>query len=429
MRVTLLLSSVLCIALTGLHAWRENLDPEWRVHQQRYAQSLTRLATTDAERAAAQSYEVKLRQVVLPDGVATDRCVSCHVGSEDRRMANEPQPLRSHPGDYLDTHPVERFGCTACHDGQGQAITKADAAAYERTRFWEKPMLKAPFIEANCYRCHTEPLAQTPTYAFGKEIFEGSGCIGCHMVRGSGGNAGPDLSLVADVSRHVKVPSAAHHDLVERFHGNETVAYLFESVKWPDAQPSQTKMPQFNLSDEEATALVVYLKSFGRRATATGLLPPPTPVLPPTDVVERGRVLYGQYCIGCHGKDAAGGIPNVHAASATIRPLNTLAQAMVFAGRQDVDTFLGMVRKLGGQPLVSSPAAALPNWPKIDATLAAWRQAIVQGQAVPAASANGPQPLDMPSWRHLLDDGQVDALIAYLLSTSVWNGEPGSPTP
>lgn len=430
MRVVLLLSGMACVALTSLHAWRENLSPEWRVHQQRYAQTLVRLAQSDSERAAARAYEVKLRQVVLPDGVATDRCVTCHVATEDRRMADQPEPLRSHPGNYLDTHPVERFGCTACHDGQGQAITWSDAAAYERERFWEKPLLKAPFIEANCYRCHSEVLEQTPTYAFGKQIFDASGCTGCHAVRGTGGNVGPELTLIADASRHVKVPTSQHHDLVERFHGNEALAYLFESVKWPDAQPTQTKMPQFGLSDDEATALVVYLKSFGRRATVTGLLPPPKPVLPPTDVVERGGVLYAKYCIGCHGEGGAGGIANANAANPTIRPLNTLAQAMAFASGHDVDAFLGIVRSLGAQPWTSSPATALSNWPKIDASLTSTRRAVTDGLAVPAVSPNGPQPLDMPAWRHLLDDGQVDALIAYLLSTAQWtNATSGGTKP
>jgi mono/diheme cytochrome c family protein/cytochrome c553 len=418
MRVVLFLSSVACIALTGAHAWRENLSPEWRGYQQRYAQHLAEMAQTDRERSAARDYEVKFRQVVLPDGAATDRCVSCHVATDDRRMADQPEPLRAHPGDYLDTHPVERFGCTTCHDGQGQAITWADAAAYERERFWEKPLLKAPFIEANCYRCHSEVLDQTPTYAFGKQIFDQSGCTGCHTVRGTGAAVGPDLTMVADLSRHVKVPTAQHHDLIERFTGNETLAYLFEAVKWPEAQPTPTKMPQFNLSDEEATALIVYLKSLGRRATATGLLPPPKPVLPPTDVVERGRVLYGQYCIGCHGQAAEGGISNANAPNPTIRPLNTLAETMSFATSHDVEAFLGVVRGLGGQPIASSAANALPNWPTIEAAMANARKAITEGQAVQAVTPSGPQPLGMPGWRHLLDDGQVEALIAYLVSTA-----------
>lgn len=429
MRILLFLSSVACVTLTGLHAWHENLRPEWRAHQQRYAQTLARLAQTDSERAVARDFELKLRQVVLPDGAATDRCVSCHVASDDRRMSGEAEPLRSHPGNYLDTHPVERFGCTTCHDGQGQAITWADAAAYGRERFWEKPLLRMPFIEANCYRCHSEVLQQTPTYAFGKEIFDASGCIGCHTVRGTGGAVGPELTLIADASRHVKLPSPQHHDLVGRFGGNETLAYLFEAVKWPDAQPTRTKMPQFNLSDEEATALVVYLKSFGRRATVTGLLPPPKPVLPPSDIVERGRIIYGRYCIGCHGESGAGGIPNANAANATIQPLATLAQSMGFASSHDVDAFLRTVRSLNGQPLGSSPATALANWPKIDATLVATRRIIADGRGVPAVTPGGPQPLDMPAWRHLLDDSQIEALIAYLVSTAQWTAPAGGARP
>jgi mono/diheme cytochrome c family protein len=423
MRVVLLLSGLACVALTGAQAWRENLSPEWRLHQQRYAQNLNARAQSDTERAAARGFEVRLRQIVLQEGLATDRCVSCHVAAEDGRMADQPEPLRSHPGDYLDTHPAERFGCTLCHDGQGLAITTADAAAYERERFWEKPLLKAPFIEANCYRCHSEVLAQTPNYAFGKEIFDSSGCIGCHTVRGVGGAVGPELTTIADASRHLKVPTSGRHDLVERFHGNETIAYLYESVRWPDAQPAGTKMPQFNLSDEEATALVVYLKSLGRRATVVGLLPPPKPVLPPTDPVEQGRELYRKYCVGCHGVDGAGGIANLNAPNPTIRPLNTLARTMAFTSAKEVDAFLGIMRSLGGQPLASSGATGLENWRRIDEALANAKRAINDGVAVAGTVSNGPEPLDMPAWRHLIDDGQINAVIAYLLTTAQWTSQ------
>src|SRR5262249_5784368 len=56
-----------------------------------------------------------------------DRCESCHAGSNRGGFESvQPAYFQSHP--YRRTlfalHPVEKFGCTTCHDGQGRATTK-----------------------------------------------------------------------------------------------------------------------------------------------------------------------------------------------------------------------------------------------------------------------------------------------------------------
>jgi len=94
-----------------------------------------------------------------------DRCESCHTGANRGGFETvTPKYFRSHP--YRRTlfaiHPVEKFGCTTCHDGQGRATTKFYAHApsenphdFEK-HFWEEPLLKGPFTEANCRKCHTD---------------------------------------------------------------------------------------------------------------------------------------------------------------------------------------------------------------------------------------------------------------------------------
>jgi cytochrome c2 len=94
-----------------------------------------------------------------------DRCESCHVGSNRGGFEKvSPAYFRSHP--YRRTlfalHPVEKFGCTTCHDGQGRATTKFYAHAptdnhhYFEKHFWEYPLLRGPFMEAECRQCHRE---------------------------------------------------------------------------------------------------------------------------------------------------------------------------------------------------------------------------------------------------------------------------------
>ena len=270
---------------------------------------------------------------------------------------------------------------------------------------------------------------RTPTYAFGKQIFDMSGCVGCHTVRRAGGKVGPDLTEIGDASRHLKVPTPAHHDLVEKFNGNETIAYIYESVRWPDAQPNPTKMPQFNLSDEEATALTVYLKSFVRRPTFASLVPPPKPTPPPNDPVQRGLVAYAKYCVGCHAEAGRGGVPNANARNVTIPPLNTLAGQMGFANGAEVESYLQMVRR-SGVAARGADAAPPPNHEQIEQGMAAARATIATGRAVAKMDRNGPEPLSMPSWQHLIDGADTDALIYYLLSVAVWEGQsPGRGRP
>jgi len=94
-----------------------------------------------------------------------DRCESCHVGSARGGFETvTPKYFQSHPfrRTLFSLHPVDKFGCTTCHDGQGRATTKFYAHApstdphdYEK-HFWEEPLLKGPFQESNCRKCHTE---------------------------------------------------------------------------------------------------------------------------------------------------------------------------------------------------------------------------------------------------------------------------------
>ncbi len=94
-----------------------------------------------------------------------DRCESCHTGSNRGGFETvTPTYFRSHPyrRTLMALHPVERYGCTTCHDGQGRAITKFHAHApvdrphdFEK-HFWEEPLLRGPFMQSNCRKCHTE---------------------------------------------------------------------------------------------------------------------------------------------------------------------------------------------------------------------------------------------------------------------------------
>jgi cbb3-type cytochrome oxidase cytochrome c subunit/nitrate reductase cytochrome c-type subunit len=118
-------------------------------------------------------------------------------------------------------HPMEKFGCTICHQGQGSATdfvnaahTPADAEQEEEwhkeygwahSHFWDFPMLSSRFTESSCLKCHHEVTdlirygskTEAPKLLRGYELVREYGCFGCHEIAGikSGREVGPDLRL------------------------------------------------------------------------------------------------------------------------------------------------------------------------------------------------------------------------------------------
>jgi len=306
MKKLIICSSLIVVVVLLAEAYRENLSMDWQHYQKEYKKELISLAKTPQEKETAQQFKIKMRQLVLPELNRVDRCVICHVAIEDDRMKDMPNPLKPHPAPYLQVHELERVGCTICHDGQGQAITFENALAHGHDQFWEKPALLEPFLEANCYRCHNIPREQTPHYNKGKELFESTGCLGCHQINGKGGTKGPDLSHLGDASFHVKMPTPENREeLLHKFNGNVNLAYIYEAVKAPHDQPAESSMIDYHFSEEQAIDLTVFLKSLTSEEIPRDLISKKMPLSVPT-IFERGERLYGQYCSACHGADGLG---------------------------------------------------------------------------------------------------------------------------
>jgi cytochrome c551/c552 len=90
---------------------------------------------------------------------AVDRCHTCHMGVDSANYtdASIPREFRTHPkrSQLLAAHPIEKFGCTTCHQGQGRATDKLAHSGWvleehhgeERWHFagdhyWEDPLLQ-----------------------------------------------------------------------------------------------------------------------------------------------------------------------------------------------------------------------------------------------------------------------------------------------
>ncbi len=176
----------------------------------------------------APTYEIQ--QVVLEDLYddyhfakvqKVDRCVTCHLGIDQKGFENAPQPFRTHP--KLDTflsaaspHPVEKFGCTVCHSGNGHSVSFVDSAhtpkdekqkaewkkkyRWHELEKWDKKMLPLQHTEAACAKCHTSvwEVPKADKLNEGRRLAETYGCVNCHKIKNfeSPWKVGPDLQNI-----------------------------------------------------------------------------------------------------------------------------------------------------------------------------------------------------------------------------------------
>jgi len=210
--------------------------------------------------------------------LTVDRCVTCHLAVDREGFEEARQPFRTHPHREVlfKKHPISRFGCTSCHQGQGPAL-EVDAAHGE-VKYWDRPLLRGDFVQASCSLCHAEQkqLALAPVYSHGKQMVEELGCFGCHNLPGFEKipKVGPDLRRIA---------------------AKADPSWLVRWVKDPKAYLPKTKMPNFGLSDDDATSIVSYLLS------ASQPMPELRGRFKAAGSVERGREIVGKVgCLGCH---------------------------------------------------------------------------------------------------------------------------------
>lgn len=76
--------------------------------------------------------------------------------------------------------------------------------------------------------------------AIGEEVFAERGCNGCHVVNGEGGTLGPDLSKAGSMLQ---------------------TQFIFRWVLNPQAFKSKTRMPNLDLTEEDALAVSLYVST------------------------------------------------------------------------------------------------------------------------------------------------------------------------
>ncbi len=209
---------------------------------------------------------LSIDQRLVPALGVVDRCITCHDEAK-------------HPGQMLEQHPVERFGCTICHGGQGLATSAK--AAHEASPDWERPLFTKAERDAACGTCHVGSAAPIARVAAGRKALADRGCAGCHTIAGvAPPNHAPELDGLRD-----KVSPAWVR------------AWLTDPGKLDPAH----KMPTFRLTRPEIDALVAFLW------TLPGAPMRPMPAEPAGDA-DRGKTALAKVrCATCHKFEGRGG--------------------------------------------------------------------------------------------------------------------------
>lgn len=254
--------------------------------------------------------------VIFTGTPKVDRCTTCHQGIDKKGYEDAPQPFRTHPSLELylqGPHPVERVGCTVCHQGRGRATSFVGAVhtpstkeqeeawgkysktkAYERWHYWDFPMTARGTTESQCLKCH-QGVVEVPKAErlnAGILLVERHGCHGCHKIRGWENlrKVGPDLSRIA---------SKTNEEWIYRWIAEPRA---FRSTRMPQiwgVRVDETA-EQAARNDAEANAVVAYVME----KSARGSYPPP----PAGDLVAGRKVFESVGCLACHrvGDDERG---------------------------------------------------------------------------------------------------------------------------
>jgi mono/diheme cytochrome c family protein len=276
--------AALGIAFLAIFSWVffHEEGAEWRAAQARFRAIETQVK--NPHQLAQAATVGGLRQIWLPDLNRVDRCTTCHLGIDDPAFVGAAAPFATHPGTWLTTHPTDQFGCTTCHDGQGEA-TDYTYAAHRPSVLFDRPMRPLETIEANCGTCHRslDPPG-APRLEEGRRLVAASGCVSCHEIPGFEGVtfSGPALDSVGNKVRPEWLAGWLHD---------------------PKSYLSRSKMGNFRLSPAEVTNLQSFLLSLRAQAPS-----PSAGVDWSRANPDAGKALFGELrCVTCHAVEGRGG--------------------------------------------------------------------------------------------------------------------------
>jgi mono/diheme cytochrome c family protein len=258
---------------------------EWHQYQKSY-QKLIRGRTDTA--ILERHFQPGIQQTWIPEQGVVDRCATCHVALKEASLQGAAQPFRPHPPI---PHSLTQFGCVVCHRGQGPATSVEEA--HSSTKAWEQPILPAKYLEAGCGQCHLAPLEGTPHLNQGRALLASYGCVHCHATKQPDGT----VMLGSD-----DPPPLVH--IAEK----TSREWIYVWLKDPHAFSARATMPNFELSDSDASDISAFLISQSTPVAQSSSVAALTGAQTKPSDAEAGASLYGEsFCASCHSVQNAAG--------------------------------------------------------------------------------------------------------------------------
>ncbi|MCK6683730.1 MAG: c-type cytochrome [Thermoanaerobaculia bacterium] len=291
---------------------------DWRYYQAEFKKMVAE--KFGAEKAA--TIPSGMKQIWVPDMRRADRCITCHQGILWKGFETADHPYKTHPPEPIRTHPIEKYGCTSCHGGQGFAVQSQEA--HGPVKFWEEPVLgksmgegyslagddKGALIQMNCNVCHRfdRETKGMDMINHAKKLVRDKGCRACHVVNSRGGTIGPDLTFVGD-------KAAEQYDM-SRLGGQKTAfAWHVSHFKNPKEVVPDTVMPNFGFGTKDAQSLAALMLSWKRAPVPVDFRPGVARTDPQTaeEVADEQRMKTGPGawfvktgCFICHSVSSLG---------------------------------------------------------------------------------------------------------------------------